>query len=72
MAGNCSFSESTNYTVSLEDSSGKVVEEKTISSDYSCNNGSCSTMFSTLACRASIIARTQFGESDMSEFSIGT
>ena len=70
MAGNCSFSESISYTVFLEDSSGMVVE-RTVSSD-SCNNGSCSAMFSTLACRASIVARNQFGVSDMlSEINIG-
>ena len=65
MAGSCSFSGSTNYTVFLEDSSGMVVEERTVSSADSCNNGSCSITFSTLVCRASILARNQFGTSDI-------
>ena len=48
-----------------------VIEERIVGSD-SCNDGSCFTMFSNnIACRASILARNQFGVSVKSSNNIG-
>ena len=70
ISGMCSFSGAINYTVTLGDAAGKIVEERMVSSESgSCNIANCSIIIATshqmCGFEVSLMATNGFGSSNV-------